>query len=163
MGGISVALAGLTLSSLLLRWWLPTTAAVAVVIATLVVAVSRDAGLIRVPLPQNARQVPEAIARSGPVLGALQFGAEMGTGMRTFMTTALPHVVLVVVLLLASPGQAIAAGIGFAAGRGLVPLGTWATGLEWTETFDRWRRLVVVAMYAGVVAALWTICGPLIA
>lgn len=81
----------------------------------------RELGIVRFPVPENTRLVPQFVTRV-PFWGALQFGAEMGTGMRTFSPTGLPHVMAVAVLLLASWPEAIAVGVGFAAGRALMVL-----------------------------------------
>lgn len=83
---------------------------------------ARELGLLRFPLPQNARQVPQFVTRV-PFWGSLQFGAEMGTGMRTYSPTGLPHLVATAVFLLASLPHALIAGVGFAVGRTLMTLG----------------------------------------
>lgn len=81
----------------------------------------REIGLFRFPVPQNARLVPQFVTRV-PFWGALQFGTEMGTGMRTYSPTGLPHIVAIAVLLLASWPEGIMAGAGFAIGRALMLL-----------------------------------------
>jgi hypothetical protein len=52
--------------------------------------------------------------------GSVQFGAEMGTGMRTYSPTGLPHVVAISLFLLESWSDALMAGAGFALGRALM-------------------------------------------
>jgi hypothetical protein len=89
---------------------------VAVVAAILLL---REIGVFRFSIPQNARLVPQFVTRV-PFWGALQFGAEMGTGMRTYSPTGLPHIVAVAVLLLASWPEAALAGTGFAVGRAVM-------------------------------------------
>lgn len=91
-------------------------AVVAIVATTLAL---REIGVFTFPIPQNARLVPQFVTRV-PFWGALQFGAEMGTGMRTYSPTGLPHVVAVAVLLLASWPEAALAGVGFAIGRAVM-------------------------------------------
>jgi hypothetical protein len=85
------------------------------------VLLAREIGLINFKVPQNARQVPQFVTRV-PFWGALQFGTEMGTGMRTYSPTGLPHVVAIGLLLLAGWPDALLAGLGFAAGRTLMTL-----------------------------------------
>lgn len=75
-------------------------------------------------LPQRRRQIPRAVlSMGGPRLGPLQFGFELGTGVRTYLPTALPHVAALMVGLL-SPSWlwCVAASVGFGVGRSLLPL-----------------------------------------
>lgn len=73
-------------------------------------------------LPQARRAVPQTVIARWRVEGPLQFGFEMGTGVRTFMPTALPHALLVTLVLAGAPGPGLVAGVGFGAGRALMPL-----------------------------------------
>ena len=91
----------------------------AVVVVVAVILLLREIGVVTFPIPQNARLVPQFVTRV-PFWGALQFGAEMGTGMRTYSPTGLPHIVAVAVLLLASWPEAALAGAGFAVGRAVM-------------------------------------------
>ncbi len=91
----------------------------AVVVGVAAILLLREIGVFRFPIPQNARLVPQFVTRV-PFWGALQFGAEMGTGMRTYSPTGLPHIVAVAVLLLASWPEAVLAGGGFALGRAVM-------------------------------------------
>jgi hypothetical protein len=75
-------------------------------------------------LPQNGRQVPAWVTETHPA-GFMVFGAEMGTGMRTFSPTVLPHVLAfsVLAVTVTQPLTAVAAAAGFATGRALmIPL-----------------------------------------
>jgi hypothetical protein len=121
LGGVGVALALVVVGSLV-RLPVPAVARPWVVAGFAVALVVRELGVLRFPLPQNARQVPQFVTQV-PFWGAVQFGTEMGTGMRTYAPTGLPHLVAVAVLLVAGWPQAIAAGLGFAAGRALMTLG----------------------------------------
>jgi hypothetical protein len=69
-------------------------------------------------IPQAHRQVP-AWATEGHSIGFLLFGAEMGTGARTYSPSILPHVVALLVIAFASPIDAAAAAVGFALGRAI--------------------------------------------
>jgi hypothetical protein len=64
--------------------------------------------------------VPETVLRLGRHLGPLQFGLEMGTGVRTYLPSGLPYVGAVAVLMTASLPLALAAGAGFGLGRMLM-------------------------------------------
>lgn len=78
------------------------------------------AGSLR--LPEARRQIPFEVFTGGVVRGAWRFGFEMGTGVRTYVPSWAPYV-LVLALLLARPtlGEALAAAAGFGLGRA-VPL-----------------------------------------
>lgn len=86
-----------------------------VAVAAVAIAL-REFGVVGFPLPQNARQVPQWMTAI-PGYGALQFGIEMGTGMRTYLPTGLPHLLALAMLLLADPAAALLAGLGFGLGR----------------------------------------------
>ncbi|WP_143517279.1 hypothetical protein [Pseudonocardia sp. MH-G8] len=111
--------------------------------AVAVAVVLRECGLVRFPVPQNARLVPEDVQLLRRY-GALQFGFEMGTGMRTYSPSALPHLVLVAVVLAVPFPAAFAAAAGFAAGRLAMPLlsNAWSDDGSWTL---RWQRAERVA------------------
>jgi hypothetical protein len=52
--------------------------------------VLRDWEIIRFRLPENRRQVPQIVFAKGRSRAALQFGFEMGTGVRTYVTATSP-------------------------------------------------------------------------
>lgn len=81
-------------------------------------------GLVRVPLPENRRLVPDTVFLKGPTRSSLQFGVEMGSGVRTFVPSVLPYLLAVAVACVATTVEAWAAGVGFGAGRALM---TWAS------------------------------------
>lgn len=73
-------------------------------------------------LPSARRQVPQTTVDGGSKFGMLRFGLEMGSGVRTYMTSTAPYMVLVA-LAIRAPGYswyALGATM-FAAGR-LLPL-----------------------------------------
>ncbi|MFG1710342.1 hypothetical protein ACFLIM_44955 [Nonomuraea sp. M3C6] len=86
-----------------------------------VVFILREFDVLKFPLLQNARLVPQFVAMT-PFWGSVQFGAEMGTGMRTYSPTGLPHMMAISLLLLGSWSDALLAGAGFALGRALMLL-----------------------------------------
>jgi hypothetical protein len=112
---------------------------------TLVAAplVLREVGLLRFSVPQNARLVPVEV-QDLRRWGALQFGFEMGTGMRTYSPSGLPHVVLAAVLLVVPLPAAFALAAGFALGRLAMPLlsNAWSDDGSWTAVWARAERLV---------------------
>ncbi|MGI9001780.1 MAG: hypothetical protein ACR2GH_08925 [Pseudonocardia sp.] len=103
----------------------------------------RECGLARFPVPQNARLVPEGVAQLRE-WGALQFGFEMGTGMRTYSPSALPHLALVAIVLVVPFPAAFVLAAGFAAGRLAMPLlsNAWSTDGAWTQLWSRSERVV---------------------
>lgn len=109
---------------------------VAAVLVIGVVAVARDRGWVQIALPQAARQIPREVLQRGPVRGALQFGFELGTCVRTYMTGSAPYVVAAGILLLAPhPAVVAVAACGIAVGRTL-PL-VQAVGADREQLFLR--------------------------
>lgn len=90
--------------------------------ALLVWAVKHGPLAGRVTLPETRRQIPSAVFVPGLIGGAWRFGFEMGTGMRTYVATFVPYVLLLA-LLLAHPtlAQTLLIAAGFGLGRA-VPL-----------------------------------------
>ncbi|MEH0971485.1 hypothetical protein V6U77_10165 [Micromonospora sp. CPCC 205546] len=124
----------------------------ALIVAVAVLGLLREVGLVPIRLPQNARQVPQDVLQRSLRRGALQFGFEMGTGVRTYVSASAPYVLAVALLL---GGQrlhvAMLAGIGFGLGRASTPLARRAAG-----TGDRWDadlrvRIRTITVTAGVV------------
>lgn len=135
---------------------LPGVVAASVLAVVAVVVLLREAGLVRLPVPENARLVPETVRLRGRVRGPLQFGFEMGTGMRTYSPSALPHLVLLAVLLVMPLPGALAAGAGFAAARWLMPVISNAHSADgsWGRIWMAHHRAIALATALGTVAAL---------
>lgn len=71
-------------------------------------------------LPEARRLIPAEVFGGDLARGALRFGFELGTGMRTYVSSAVPYFLLLIVLVgRPSLGHAIAIGLGFGVGRGL--------------------------------------------
>jgi hypothetical protein len=124
----------------------PETAAKALAVAVVAVALARDLGTLRLRLPENRRLVPERVFADGMVGGALRFGFEMGTGVRTYVPSSTPYV-LVAALVLTSSGarEVVLAAVGFAAGRAVVPW--WRL----IKSYDAgWEAMAPAAGRAGV-------------
>ena len=101
-----------------------------------VVVLGRELGLWRFAVPENARLVPEDVQHRAH-WGALQFGFEMGTGMRTYSPSALPHLVLAALVLVVPLPVAPLVAVGFAAGRFAMPVlsNAWSDDGAWTAVW----------------------------
>ncbi len=132
--------------------WLPPSVRVGVLGLVAVVVLGAEVCGRGLRLPQNARAVPVTVIHQGPVAGPLQFGFEMGTGLRTYMTSGAPHVLLVALVLLSGPLGGVVAGLGFGLGRAMMTAARGAadTPREWDRTFSRQRRPVGLMCAAAV-------------
>lgn len=106
--------------------------------AAALAVLGRELRLWRLRVPENARLVPERVQHPGE-WGALQFGFEMGTGMRTYSPSALPHLALLAIVLVVPFPAAFAVATGFAAGRFAMPLlsNAWSDDGGWTALWVR--------------------------
>lgn len=149
-GGV-VSASALLLVGSVLRLAAPTVVLVAACAVWFLVLAAREVGVFRFALPQNARLVPESVFRHGRFFGPFQFGLEMGTGVRTYVTSGLPYALVAAVALLATPAWALAAGVGFGLGRTLMTFGAvhYEDDAGWNAAFDRHD--------SGIAAALFTI------
>jgi hypothetical protein len=104
----------------------------------------RERGVVRFPLPENRRLVPDSVLRLGRHLGPLQFGLEMGTGVRTYLPSGLPYVGAVAVLLTAPVSAGLGAGLGFGLGRALMTTSSLRYDADsgWDGAWLRHRRLL---------------------
>jgi len=123
--------------------------------AAAVVVLGRELRLWSFAVPENARLVPEDVQHKGH-WGALQFGFEMGTGMRTYSPSALPHLALVATVLVVPLPAAPALAAGFAVGRWTMPVlsNAWSDDGGWTEVWSRAEPAVRPLLACGCVAAL---------
>ncbi len=126
VAAIATALGFVVVGSLI-RSPIPPIVASIIVAGVALVLLLREFGVISFPLVQNARLVPQFVTRI-PFWGSVQFGMEMGTGMRTYSPTGLPHIMAIAIVFLASWPEALAAGAGFALGRAVMLLTFVATG-----------------------------------
>lgn len=129
----------------------------AVAVAAVAAAgVLREFGLLRFPLPQNARQIPLDVLRLRPRLGPMQFGFELGTGVRTYVTSSAPYVVALALLLShPAPQVAVTTGLGFGVGRALTAATVlWSRDPEWNARaavrMPLLTRLAVTALAAAL-------------
>lgn len=131
-----------------LRLW----AAAALLVTLGLVEVSGRAGR----LPQNRRLVPQTILAADGVTGPLQFGFEMGTGLRTYAPSALPLAVVVLALLWSpTAAEGLAVGIGFGLGRSLVLPARRRDPDEWDRRLSEAKRAITLTLAVpfGFVAA----------
>jgi hypothetical protein len=124
------------------------------VVAVTVLCLLRDLGAVRCRLPQNARQIPQEVLQRDLVRGTLQFGFELGTGVRTYVSASLPYALAAGVLLHGGLTTALLAGTGFALGRAATPALRLASGdvAGWDARLD--TRLKTVKAGSAAVAAL---------
>jgi hypothetical protein len=135
----------------------------ALIVAAALVALLRDADVLRFPMPQNARQIPQDVLQRDLMRGTLQFGFELGTGVRTYVSASAPYVIALGVLLTGGGvTTAVTAGVGFALGRALSPVTRLASGdvAAWDARLTDRLTAVKVAICATTAAALavtgWT-------
>jgi hypothetical protein len=143
----------------LVRPAVPPAVSASLIVAVGLFALAGECGLHRVALPHRKAQVPSAVIGAGGDAGALQFGFEMGCGLRTHMPSNLPYLPLVAVLLVGSWVAALLAGLGFGLGRTAMALGrhhsrdaTW-WDRQWTRHGRRLRialALAAVLLAAGI-------------
>ncbi len=132
------------------------------IVAVAALGLLRELGVVSIPLPQNGRQVPQDVLQRDLLRGALQFGFELGTGVRTFVSASAPYVLALAVLL---GGQrlwlAVLAGLGFGAGRAATPLIRLASGdvTGWDGRLRSRLRLVTVAGCVATLAAFAVLFG----
>jgi hypothetical protein len=120
------------------------------ILAVGVLGVLRQAGWVRIPMPQNARQIPQEVLRTRVRRGALQFGFELGTGVRTFVSASAPYVVALGLLLAhQSAVTTILTGTGFGVGRAVTATVRYASRHdEWDDR--RVTRMPLLANAIGV-------------
>lgn len=99
---------------------LPPSVRIGAVLAVAILGVARELGIIRLPLPQNARQIPPEVLQSQLRRGALRFGFELGTGVRTYVSSSAPYVLALALFLSHGPFQTtLLTGTAFGAGRAM--------------------------------------------
>lgn len=130
-----------------------------IVIAFSLAAVTRDFRIVWFKLPQNDRQVPETLFAKGAVRSSFQFGFELGTGVRTKVTTATPYVAALAVMLY-SPEMwtTVLVGAGFGLGRAVMPTLRYTSWdrVAWdTRLLDRTRWLVRSTSLAALASVSW--------
>lgn len=137
----------------------PVSWTVGIIVASVAAAALRDLGIVKFPLPEARRLVPQSVFQKGRMLGTFQFGVEMGTGLRTYVSSTVPYLV-VLTLVLTHPAyvMAVAAGIGFGLGRAAMLV---SRTLSWDrEPWDERlaalsTRLALTASVTSAVLGIW--------
>ena len=132
----------------LVRPVLPATVRFGVIAAAALFILAGECGLHHVVLPHRRAQVPSTVIASGGGAGALRFGFEMGTGVRTHMPSNLPYLPLLAVLLVSTWPAALVSGLGFGLGRAAMALGRHYSrdGTWWDSQWQRHERAVRLSM-----------------
>lgn len=81
--------------------------------------------------------------RHGPNFGSFEFGFELGTGVRTYVTSSLPYALVLAVTFVSDLPSALLAGVGFGLGR--LVMTVTAVRFDdhregWTSWSDSWDR-----------------------
>ncbi|HVN13202.1 MAG TPA: hypothetical protein VMT69_13990 [Kineosporiaceae bacterium] len=128
--------------------------------AAVVVALAvYDLSVATVQLPQRRALIPQEVFLRSPALGFARFGVEFGSGVRTYVTSAAPYGVVVLVLgTTDGPTAGLLIGACFGLGRALAPLQAvvadevrWSADVAATSRFTERAGSVVVAA-----VAVWT-------
>ncbi len=100
----------------------------------------REAGILRMPVPQLRRQVPQRWREVMPLPAtALLYGAGLGLGFVTYVPVA-TFAAVVAAIVLADPAAGAVALAAFGAGRAIVLVAATAGLRDWDEAADRFER-----------------------
>jgi hypothetical protein len=135
---------------------LPPDSRTALIIVIAAAGAARELGLMTIPLPQNARQIPQEVLQLRLRRGSLQFGFELGTGVRTYVSASTPYV-LALGLLLSRQDllPTVLTGTAFGAGRALS-----AALTLWSRDPDRGATIAARMTWVMNITAI-TILGAL--
>jgi cytochrome c biogenesis protein CcdA len=141
----------------------PTTGSLLLAAAASVALAVYDLRVASVELPQRRSLIPQEVFLRSPALGFVRFGLEFGSGVRTYVTSAAPYAVALLVLGATDgvvPGALM--GLAFGLGRALTPLQAVA-GVErsWAPDVARVSRTVErgASVLVAVVAVVLAIRG----
>jgi hypothetical protein len=132
---------------------------VGLVAAVALFVVAGECGLHRMVLPHRRAQVPSTVIASGGDAGALRFGFEMGSGVRTHMPSNLPYLPLMAVLLVSTWPAALVTGLGFGLGRAAMALGRYYSrdGSWWDSQWQRQERPLRITLALAAILLTATI------
>lgn len=86
----------------------------------LVILALREMHVIHLRLPEKRGQVPQGVFNGNIRRAAFRFGYELGTGVRTFLSSSAPYALLLTLVLIGeSLWLAVITGLGFGAGRAM--------------------------------------------
>jgi hypothetical protein len=137
--------------------WVPIQVGVIASVALGTAGVLRDSGLLRFKLPENRRLIPQDVLNGWLLPAHLQFGFEMGTGVRTYVPATAPYVLGVAVLLSnVSLVHAVLVGVLFGLGRLAIVLSRLLSGAEgdWDRRLNKAARPMATLMTLGTSAAI---------
>ena len=125
-----------------------------------ILMLARDAGYVQLRLPENRRLIPIEVFYPDERSGSIQFGFELGTGVRTYLSASAPYLLGVFLFLGLAESLlvAILSATGFALGRWLTIVGfVWSGGSRaWRHSaVPRSRGFHVGTAAAAAAAALW--------
>ena len=123
-----------------------------------VVVLSRHGPLAGfISLPESRRQIPAEVFGGSLVRGAYRFGLELGTGVRTYVSSSAPYILLLAVFFARlTLADALLIGVGFGVGRAFPLMVQLAAGSRLANPLQ--RRL---DSSASATAALLTLAGAL--
>jgi hypothetical protein len=138
------------------QWAVPAAARWVLLAVLLAVCLACDLKLLPWRLPQNARLVPSDIIVRTDGSGALQFGFEMGTGMRTFMPSHLPYLALALAVFVLPWWSAPLLGLSFGIGRTIMVRSAVASGnaSAWDSAFNNRRRVIYPICWIAALCCL---------
>lgn len=125
-----------------------------------------QANILCLDLPERARQIPREVFYERPVRAAARFAFELGTGVRTYITTAAPYGLAVTLVL--APGAttssallgAFGAAVGYGSGRSWIVLGQVARRRLAVDHPSSWLRASSwVSLSASALVALQVLTG----
>jgi hypothetical protein len=147
-----------TLGSLV-RPVVPPVVRVGLIAAMALFVVAGECGLHRMVLPHRRAQVPSTVIASGGDAGALRFGFELGSGVRTHMPSNLPYLPLIAVLLVSTWPVALVTGLGFGLGRAAMALGRYYSrdGGWWDDQWQRHERPLRITLALAAILLTATI------
>jgi hypothetical protein len=127
-------------------------------------AAAREAGLVRVPLPQVRRQVPERWRASLPLpVWSVGYGAGLGAGFFTFQPVSTFWVACAGAVALGRPGVAAACFAAYGAGRTvmtMVPRRGQRDATSAVEALVRHRRALIAANVGALVVCAALLAAP---
>lgn len=135
-----------SLGGILIANWIPSWVRIVVIAVAVIIALSGALNWHSFLLPHRAKAVPQSVLGKGPILGPWQFGFELGTGMRTHLTSNLPYVVLASCLMSTDSASAIC-GLGFGIARALMPWFRMVSNnvVAWEADWIRYSSTILVS------------------
>lgn len=153
VGAVATTAALWLLSGLLAG--LPGVVASVMCLLAVLLLLCHDLQIVSLRLPENHRQVPQAVLHKPGILPSLQFGVELGTGLRTYVPAATAYMTAVSIVAIGVPPMLVPviAG-GFALGRVATPATRLLSGdvEAWDVLLAQRLRLIISG--AAVVTAL---------